>query len=191
MKNLITLVLMIVSLNLFSQVEKPITKGNFLIGGSATGGYYSYKYSGSTSSTKYISASFYPSVGYFIVDGLAFGFSLSSSVYKGLEDYKYSNFSAGIGPMAKYYTPFGIFAGGSISYSFSNTTNNNSSKSANNNISINPELGYAYFINSKIALETSINYSYQFSNSSYENQTQDSSYKYNRLFFSIGFQIFL
>jgi hypothetical protein len=83
----------------------------------------------------------------------------------------------------------GIFIGGSMGYSTGNSKSN-SNKRTSNSLNIQPELGYAYFINSKIALEASLNYSYQFYNSSYENQPKATT-KYNRIYFSLGFQLFL
>jgi hypothetical protein len=198
MKNLITLLLIIISTNLFSQVEKPITKGNFLIGGSASGGYYSQKntYSSSTtvnsiSTSNDISASLSTSLGYFLLDGLAVGLSFYVSIDKGLDKYKYSAFGVGTGPFVKYYTPTGLFVGGRIGYSTSNAKYDSTSNSNYTSFYFNPEVGYAYFISSKIAIEAALNYAYDFSKSSYENQSSYSYSKYNRLYFSINLQIFL
>ena len=177
---------MFVSLTLFSQVEKPITQGDFLIGGSAYGGYYSTKTESNTD--KNIRAGLSPSLGYFVVDGLAVGLSISTSVYSGLADNDYSSLSLGAGPFAKFYTSSGIFISGSVYYSSGNSKSA-STKSTSNSLSIHPELGYAYFINSKIALEASLNYSYQFYIRSYENQPKSTT-KYNQMYFSIGFQKF-
>ena len=178
---------MLISLTLFSQVEKPITQGNFLIGGSASANYSSNKTESRT--TKYINGGISPSLGYFVVDGMAMGLSISTSLTLGLADYDYSYLSIGAGPFAKFYTSSGIFIGGSVYYSTGNSKNN-SNKSTFNSLSIHPELGYAYFINSKIALEASLNYSYQLYNNSYENQSKATT-KYNRIYFSLGFQLFL
>ncbi len=197
MKNLITLLLIIISMNLFSQVEKPITKGNFLIGGSASGGYYSQKYTYSSSSTanttSAIDASLYPSIGYFIIDGLAVGLSLNASISEGLKENKYSSLGFGLGPFIKYYTPIGLFVGSKFNYSLSSAKFDSKKFYNDNSINVSPEVGYAYFINSKVAIETSLNYSFYLSNRTFANQSQnpDDSNKYNRLYFSLGFQIFL
>ena len=198
MKKLITLLLILVSTNLFSQVEKPITKGNFLIGGSASGGYYSNNNSGPYQGGTYneLYANLYPTLGYFVLKGFAVGLSLNASINRELNSNKFFNLQGGFGPFLKYYTQFGLFTGGQIEYSISSAKNNSKKYSDSNSILVHPNIGYAYFINSKIAFEASLNYSFQLLNRTYyadqtEVENDDYINKYNRLYISIGFQIFL
>lgn len=159
----------------FSQVEKPITRSTFLIGGSASAGFYTGVYeTGGTSSN--LSINFTPSAGYFIMDGLAIG--LAPRVYFYLSDN--STFTTlGLSPFAKYYFQNGFVVRLDIGYSFST-----GESYSNSSLGFGGGLGYAYFLNSNVALELFLN--------EYINVNESSSNSVsNSLYFSLGLQAFL
>ena len=91
----LSLFIFIVS-NIYSQIEKPIKKGNLLIGsslGSSTFDFY------------YIDVSITPSAGYFVINNFAIGGIIQSQYYK---DY-YDGINIGLGPFLKYYSNIGIY----------------------------------------------------------------------------------
>jgi hypothetical protein len=201
MKHLIFLLCICYAVNSYGQTDKPIAKGNMLLGGSA-----GFSYSNASSQYQYtdlnfmpisqtnevtdLSLSLYPSVGYFVADGLAIGISpsLSLSHYKS-GDNVYNGYGVGIGPFIKAYFTSGFFVSlqPGISYSMSKSGDN---KSSTIQFNINPSLGYAFFINPKVSLEPSIGYSYNKVIYKYQSITNETT-KTSRLFFSIGFQVFL
>jgi outer membrane protein len=201
MKNVFTLLFLLASVTLFSQVEKPITKGNFLIGGGASGNYNCNKSENDT--LRHISVGINPSIGYFIIDGLAVGLSISPSYSSNLGKNKQTSFFCGFGPYLKYYTSSGFFVGATFYYSteiqnsnyFNSITDKfESNKNNSHGLGFTPEVGYAYFINSKIAIETSLNYNYYFSSYSAVYSSEITDIKGNNtsdnIYFSLGFQMF-
>lgn len=200
-KKIPVIILLLITVNLYSQVEKPITRGNWLIGGSASGEYSSYK--SESDITSYLKAGIYPSIGYFIIDGMAVGVSISPNYSTRLGDNSYSYFSCGLGPFVKYYASSGLFLGGYLNYNtgiqsskyFNSFTDKyDTNKYHSYSMSFSPEMGYAYFINSKIAIEASLNYSYNINLRSSGNNSEIGDIKWNstqnHLYFSLGFQMF-
>ncbi len=186
MKSLLTLFLLFISANLYSQIEKPIVKGNIIFGGNGMVSYNRINIERNISnfSIKYISATLNPSIGYFIYDGLALGLSVNSNYIEGLEDYKRSSLELGLGPFFKYYTSLGLFAGSRINYSIHKEIGSNY---INNSYSIIPEIGYAYFINSNISFESSLNHTYVLSKNNIGNELTT----INNTYLTFGFQMFI
>jgi len=201
MKQLIFLLCIGYAINSYGQTDKPITKGNMLLGGSAgfsyskkTGQYqFSDPYGGpflQTIEEKNFSLSLSPSIGYFVADGLAIGISPSISYsHNKYGNNTYNGYAIGIAPFIKNYFTNGFFISlePGILYSASNSGN---SKSSTIQLYINPAIGYAFFINPKVSMEPSIGYLYNKNIYKYEssaNETTNSSL----IFFSIGFQVFL
>lgn len=171
---------------LLSQIEKPIKKGNMFIGGGLNSSYYknqddkdkwdSYK-------SVYFNVS--PSVGYFIVDNLSLGISTQFYYKKNWGVINFEDKQAGIGPFVKYYFNNGIFS--TLSFYYSTTLNNLDFNYSYYRIS--PELGYAFFINSKVSLELSLNYQYM--KNLYIPKNYYSDNKMVGVYFNIGFRQFL
>ena len=193
-----------------SQIVRPITKGNIVLGGDVyfalikNDGEANYidpiDYYAESKSTG-ISLSLSPVFGYFILDGLVLGLSPSFSYSNSkttsknsltFEDYKYegNSYSIGISPFIKYYFKNCIFVGLESGYSYSIGKSSTSDlKHTSNNYTISPSLGYAFFINSKISIEPCINYLY--TKNSLKSSTSDSVNLDEKFSFSIGFHIFL
>jgi hypothetical protein len=135
-KFIFILVILFSSIDGYSQIDKPITKGNIILGGSvgfscnpgssnSNNDYddsnQNYHYN---SKHNYLSFSLSPSFSYFVADGLVIGLSPSFSyshqkyTYKyfypasGQEnryEYKYTNYAIGLDPIIKYYFKNCIF----------------------------------------------------------------------------------
>lgn len=137
-----TLFIIALSINTFGQEDKPITKGNFLFGGMFSG---SSTYSTSIN-RRMTQIDISPNVGYFIIDKLALG-GFSEITWQ--KEINYKTFS--IGTFSKYYFNNGILLGLSASYG-------KTSELDELFYSFSPEIGYSYFINSKVALEIVLYY---------------------------------
>lgn len=170
---------------ILSQIEKPIKKGNILIGGGLNSSYYKNQDDKDKSdSYKSISFNVSPSVGYFIVDNLSLGISTQFYYNKIWGVINFENKQSGIGPFVKYYFNNGFFS--TLSFYYSTTSAIFNFKS---NYMISPELGYAFFINSKVSLELSLNYQY----TKYLN-TPNHYHSDNKevvIYFNVGFRQFL
>jgi hypothetical protein len=181
------------SLSLFAQIDKPIKKGNVLLGGYVGAGYSTSKSDQSDSNDKYYYLSFSPGMGYFLIDNLAVGLSLPLSYdLSEYSNYTSETFRIGLGSYLKYYSDKGIFLGLEISLLGSFNDNEFGSEFSSSTYKylvyeINPCIGYAIFMNQKVSLETSLNYQYQ----RMVSDVSSIKTKYNRLFINIGFQIFL
>jgi len=179
MKKLLFLILLFAPLCAFSQIEKPVTKGNFIISGGGTiesdhhkSGSYSY------SSFGFI---FEPGFGYFVKDNLAIGFN-STFGYAKMSDFK--SYVLGIGPYVKYYFPNGVVLNFDTSFDYTHGSGTSSSQKING-LSLAPGVGYAFFLNSKVSLEPSVNYKYIHSNTN-GNISND-----NNFFIALKLNIFL
>lgn len=122
MKYLALIFLLSLSCNLFSQIEKPIRKGNVLLGGHISANFTSDKIDGNDFNDKYIFLSISPNVGYFISDNLAIGITLPINYdwgknYSGIA----SSYGIGLGPYMKYYFDNGIFTEIEASYRFASS----------------------------------------------------------------------
>lgn len=177
--------------------EKPIKKGYYQIGGNASASYINSSskqpYTNYNSTFSSLNLAITPTVGKFLANGFLLSISPVFSVSKGKTKYNsIANTTVGanygLGVNAKYYFPTGLFAkiGSSIGYT-KQTFNGEVSKSSSEGsyINLTPGIGYAYFFNNHIALETSLNYSiYQYSESIYSRDI-------NSLGLSLSLSIFL
>jgi hypothetical protein len=218
------------SLLLYGQIEKPITKGNFSLGGG-----FSISRFNSTedkSSNHFSGLAIFPKFGYFITDGLELGMCPEVSFSKNKnelfvnDDYYYLNYlntdnslSIGLSPYVEYYFKSGIFCNFEVAYKYAFGLSENKTtgfiRSDYEDIEVNEYYkdnfsqgrfeysigaGYAYFINSKVALETALTFTRQFakynsttssddSNSDpVENKTKGNS---GRIGLSIGLKVYL
>jgi hypothetical protein len=208
-----TLVLIIIfySVDVYSQIEKPIKKGNITLGGD-----FNFNFSNNGSDTKYtnpligsynhkskvISLSLSPVFGYFILDGLILGLSpsfsykydKSISTYSSLNETwesKGHSYSIGLSAFVKYYFKSCIFIGLESGYTHLFNKNNIEllNNNTNNGFSVSPNFGYAIFINPKVSIEPSLNYQYNLNSSKSSTFEQDSFDNY--FFLSVGFHCFL
>jgi hypothetical protein len=134
-----------------------ITKGNWMMGGSAA---FSYTKTSSPGYTDGGGTNFYvdPNVGYFFIDKLAIGAAVPLSFSKGFNSYGFS-------PFVRYYflekeKPLNIFS--EASYGLSKNSNDFQS----DNFII--KAGTVFFLNSSVGLEVALNYSKQFTNGDFE-----------------------
>ena len=178
MKKLFVLILLFTSLCSFSQIEKPVTKGNFIISGGGTIESIHSK----SEATEYSSFGIYfnPGSGYFVKDNLALGLTSIISYIK-ISDYK--SYILGIGPFIKYYFSNGVFLNFDTFFDYTHGIGNTSQKITG--ISFAPGVGYAFFLNSKVSLEPSVNYKYIHSN------TNDNIANDNDFFIALKLNIFL
>jgi hypothetical protein len=175
--------LMLLSVNCFSQIRKPITKGNIILSGSGTIQFQKDKFSNGPNTSEVSShfILFAPEAAFFIIDNLALGLS-TSVYYNGALNNKY--YTLGAGPIIRYYFNNGILLRADASYRF--LYNISSSTDNQKYISVTPGAGYAFFLNTKISLEPCI--CYEFDNIDY-NSTNN--HKINSLRLELKFSIFL
>ena len=154
MKKLIFLLPLMFTLSAFSQNEKPITKGNIIISGGGTI-QYSKVNANSNYNQSIFSVSLNPGIGYFFVNNLALGLTTNFNYYS-TENNKF--YSIGIGPTIKYYFGNGILIKGESTFNSLHGIGDNTANE--NTFSFKPGVGYAFFINSKVSLEPSLNYEF-------------------------------
>lgn len=163
--------------------EDVTTQGNMIVGGSAWLGYEKYKYKDDIRSLddSEFALSLDPKVAWFVIDYLAVGADLSLGFTLNEGDFAYT---LGIGPMVRYYFDFGLFldAQGGIEY-------DHYPNEKYLNFYIKPGVGYAIFINPKVALEPEV--TYLFHSSKHTLPGSESKAKTNRIGLEIGFTIFL
>lgn len=157
MKKLILLLPLVVSINCFSQIKKPITNGNWIIDGGGSIQTEKDQYiSGTTKSkTNVFFITLNPGFGYFVIDNLAVGANTMIFI-NGTKNNKY--YTLGIGPMARYYFDNGLLLKADASFSFLH----NLSSSASNEtfFSLIPGAGYAFFLNQKVSIEPCLCYEF-------------------------------
>jgi outer membrane protein len=183
MKKLIIFLLAALSLNAFSQIEKPIKKGNMILSGEGSIQYYSTRaFNGLTFTNSHLlNLTLSPGVGYFIVDNLAIGVN-TSFTFSSQGGYNY--YVLGAGPNIRYYFNNGIFLKAETSYSFVHYSESNGS--TQHGYSFSPGIGYAFFLNPKVSLEPGLSFVYN-----HYHYTSDQNYKTNNLLFELKFNIFL
>jgi hypothetical protein len=165
MKKLILLLSLTFCLDAFSQIEKPITKGNIMLEGGASIQSNNVQPSfESTTSTGLFTISFTPGCSYFIHDNFALGLNTNVSYYKGSEKY----YSVGVGPTIRYYFKNGLFIKAESMIAFMGRINSYNRAKATN-ISLIPGIGYALFLNQKVALEPCFSYMYILQHDTYQN----------------------
>jgi len=115
MKTIILLIVFcICPSHLFAQLES----GTFLLGGGLSANSSNYKYSGDLSSdSDELGLSFYPEVGYFIIDNFTVGLNAKIGINMLSYDWPPINgnieantFEYSLGPCIRYYTPIEPFA---------------------------------------------------------------------------------
>jgi hypothetical protein len=187
MKNLILLLSLTFCLDAFSQIEKPITKGNMMLTGGASiqSNNTQTSYDPTSPLTGFFVISLTPGVSYFVKDNLAIGLNTNISYYKqGSTKY----YSLGVGPNIRYYFKNGIFikAETMIASMGRITTNfgpNSTSKATN--FSFVPGLGYAFFLNQKVSLDPCLSYMFILQRDNSQN------YGEGNVLFELKFSIFL
>jgi hypothetical protein len=183
MRKLILLFSVAFSLNAFSKIEKPVTKGNMILvgGGTIVSNKVQSTYGTNTSKTSVFTISLNPGFGYFIIDNLAIGLNTSISYYK-QNSTKY--YGLGAGPTIRYYFNNGFFIKAETSFSFLHGLDTNSSRQKS--YSLAPGVGYAFFINQKVAFEPCLSYIYI-----HDNYNSDFIDRVNNIAFELNFSIFL
>ena len=223
MRKCFLLVLVIASNCLIAQEkgmekELPLLKGNITIGGGLA---FDYDKEDIYSSSEYYSGSksevlmflLNPQMGYFAADRLELGVGLPVQYMRALpRGYfdGYSQYLIGVSPYVKYYFKNNLFvqlsAGGQIGkYKFDDE------KLKVTSFNITPSIGYAFFLNSKIAIEPAVFVNFSKLTEKYDEDDSDSvgygSYGYGSSYslknddkiytensgvmFSIGFHLFL
>lgn len=171
---------------LSSQIDKPITSGNIILGGSINAEFsnnkIAYNYN-ANDNPEQLSNSFLidlsPNLLYFIADHVAVG---GLVVAKATWDSDFI-FRLGLGPSFSYYADNGLVFG-----LHSKAYLDFFKDLYETYIEINPFIGYAWFVNSKIALEPRINYNYYIRN--FGGYLEGSYIEKNRLFFNVTFSKF-
>jgi hypothetical protein len=186
MKKLFLLILTVLSLNAFAQIEKPLAKGNGMIAGS---GSISYRTSqsesgGPTSKTTIFNISLSPSYSYFIIDNLAIGLNATISYYKQESN---GTYSLGAGPIARYYLKNGLFINLETSFGYLHGLNSNTE--TDRFLSLKPGLGYAFFINPKVSIDPCL--SYEFDYYKFDSANFSMTNKVNNILLELRISIFL
>lgn len=186
----------------YGQIEKPITKGHLLLGGSLAIDFEKMKEydqsGGSSPQTIYYTdgITFTTDLycGYFILNQLALGVKTditSSSIkqYSSVneEKSKHSYHSVDIGPFVRYYTKQGIFVETFASLALWKTSDPNESSSWKN-YSYGLGIGYSWFVNPSIAIEPQVRYVHQ---NSPQYLATNYEVKKDGINVLIGFQIYL
>jgi hypothetical protein len=171
------------SLNAFSQIEKPITKGNIMLSGGGSISQVKNSYSTGFSNTSSINCALTPGFSYFILDNFAIGLNTNLE-YSGLINSK--TYTLGIGPKVKYYFNNGLFVNAEVSYNSLHGISNNSYKG--NFLAFKPGIGYAIFLNQKVSLEPGI--FYEVINGKYHVSYGPADYKTSTLSLDIHLNVF-
>jgi len=205
-------VIIFYSTNCYSQIEKPITKGNITLGGDidVDFGFQNSSYTIDLIDgifeveDKNLGISINPTFGYFIYNGLVLGISpwygyyyseniTTNNVFGELDDNSYHSNYIGINVFVKYYFKNSVFIGLESGYAYEISkisTLEDIYKSST--FALSPSVGYAIFINSKISIEPSFNYKFSKSYliSPQEEAESDEAPRHN-FFISVGFHLFL
>ncbi len=144
--------------SMFGQSDKPILKGNIILGGSLNG-YYSKELINGQSNFSY-NLGLTPSLAYFVTKGLAIGISPLCTYSK---DNNTKDLSLGFSTSVGYYFDNGFFLTIAPQYFNNKTYNHYSNINIDENyqyntFGISADLGYAYFIKSNVALIPAISY---------------------------------
>jgi hypothetical protein len=159
----------------------PLNKGNMIIGGSAAIDYQKsiYDYGTGTSESHRFLIGIYPMADYFIDNNIAIGGKATISLTTGNGS---TNFNIGVGPEVRYYFDSGILLKAETSLIYGTHDKDFS-------ISVKPGVGYAIFLNSKVALEPCL--IYEFSSEMWKSGSTDYKFKTNRFGIEVGLVIFL
>lgn len=161
--------------------EAPTKEGNMIIGGSANIEFQKskYEYPGYSDTYKDFTIGIYPLVDYFIADNLAIGGSVTLGLTTSSGK---TNFNIGIGPEIRYYFDSGLLLKAETGIVYG-------SQNSDISFSIKPGVGYAIFLNSKVALEPCL--IYQFSSEKLIFPSETDKNKSSRFGIEIGLVIFL
>ena len=179
-------IILVVTFFSFLCSNAQITKGNWMVGGS--GNFSSYENKNQENGTeiirKGIGINFSPKIGYFFLNKVAGGTSMTISYTKPKESE--SSIGYGFGPFLRYYVlnedkQVNFF--GEASYTFGETKSGDFKNTSNG---YGFKAGSAIFFNSSVALEIALEYS----SSSYKSQSSGSN-SFNNLQIGLGFQIHL
>jgi hypothetical protein len=177
-----TILLIIAACFIIKNANSQITKGNWLVGGSAS---FSSLKSSSTATIQFKQTNFQisPLVGYFVKDKFAIG--LKPSLTYGSNTIANTNTIISIGPFVRYYflkpeNIFNLFTEGSYAYG-SNTGKGQGTGQKSNTFSLSA--GPVLYFNSSVGLEFIIGYS--------TTKVVGFSGTNNEIRFGIGFQIHL
>lgn len=179
----------IITLFSFLMSNAQITKGNWLMGGN--GNLSFTKSEGKNNNTagliinsipdsESIGILLEPNIGYFIKDKFAAGLKIGFENYFSTQSsFQLNNTQFTIGPFLRYYIldvdkPFNIFLEPSY-FRYSYKPLGNPSQG------FGFKFGHAYFLNSSVGIETSLNYQYK----------ESDQLKTNTLFLAFGFQLYL
>ncbi|MEN8230021.1 MAG: hypothetical protein ABFS38_17810 [Bacteroidota bacterium] len=184
MKNLLVLIFLLSTLNLFGQDVNPTQKGNLMLGG---GGNISYSTYFDETSNGYFTLGLNPSIGWFLSDGFALGIGPTFFIFSNFSEYGNTNLGIGTDVFLAKYFGSGIFIKGSTGYSLSHTldSSENDYDHTTHNIRITPEVGYAFFLGPNVALELSL------VNGLLIRLSDGSTSYFNASSVKVGFQIFL
>ncbi|HTJ49788.1 MAG TPA: autotransporter outer membrane beta-barrel domain-containing protein [Cyclobacteriaceae bacterium] len=187
---LVTVFALVISTS-FAQTQQ----GRMMVGGSLgfSGHTDKTKNNNTTVTTdKYTTFSLAPQFGYFVIDNLAVGagLDLSAESHKMLyNDSKSVTTTLQFEPFVRYYLPMKIFFHGSFGVGSSKvkTTDNNVTTTSNGGVTSGSiAAGYAWFLNSNVAIEPMVGYS-----STRTNPSGNLKYLESGPFIKVGFQIYL
>jgi hypothetical protein len=176
MKKLLVIViatLVISAVKCFGQGYKPaLTKGSVLIGGAASLGFgssqseYSSSFGTGDSKSSYFQISGTPKAIFFLANGIGLGVmaDVTSISAKDADDTdsEYTTTQYSLGPVFRYYAPFGLFAHGDFSFGKYKEKYSDSFGSETDESTLtkwNIGVGYAAFVNDFVSIEPSIMYS--------------------------------
>ena len=193
MKKIVTAIaFLLVASGAFAQFNK----GRYLIGGSVSFNSSTNKVDNNGTSTtigKSSSFGLAPSAGYFFMNNLAAGASLSlgtSSFKPDGQGTKSSGVNFSLTPFVRYYLQPGIFFQGSFGFGSSkskSTTGATTTETKFTTSNWGLGVGYAYFLNDFVSIEPLLQYG---SNSS-KVKSSDTKSMSNGLSFRIGIQVYL
>jgi hypothetical protein len=212
----LVILICILPFQLFAQLEK----GTFLFGGGLSANSTHYEYSGDFFGNKYevdeLSFSFYPEIGYFVIENLVLGLNAKLAVYgstfdnnsESTPETNSNSFEYSLGPFIRYYyplKPFALFA--ELNYQFGHrnedydqysidTTGEYYTVVNENNLDVSlfsPAIGLEYFFNRSVGLSAIVRYENGKREYDSENNAFNEQYTYEQknygFIFVIAFQI--
>ncbi len=200
MKTVITILALVCMSNLTQAQEADFnakTKGSYFANGSAS--IYSTTNKVGDDSSNSFSIDFIPRAGYFISDNLAIGLGLVVSSNKETSDdllgeQEITTTGFGITPLARYYFKNNLFGEVAAGIGFANTSFGGEtipgldSDIKSSSFGFRVGAGYALFLGNHIAIEPSINYSWEDINP--EDAPSDYNQSLSSIFLNIGITAF-
>jgi hypothetical protein len=196
MKQIIFLISLLLITNFMATAQTQ--RGSFLLGGSGRAVFPEKKQDPTR-----LSLGFSPQAGYFLFKNFALGIKpiLSYTHYASVDYYDQKSTTVGISPFIRYYvgpSKLKLFFQGDLGYShhhsilkissFSSTSDPSGSSHYNSNGFFQDlGVGLVYFINEHVGLEGLFNYYHSSDNYSFADSNSESA----KLFFNIGFQIYI